>query len=193
MIPIFLYFLIFNSTQFEYISIFKPYKKILILNEQQRLEIASFGTGHQSFINANCPVKNCEIVVNSTFFWLEVLRSKFRLLEKFDAIVLSYSYIPPEPISDEYQRPRNQRFVFLSQESPVTMDLELKKVEYQFNWTMTYRRNADIPFLYGRIHKNTNDLPSKGQLFRSFKKKKKTGSLDGFSLLYIKFERTIRR
>ena len=155
----------------------KFYKKILLLNSPNRLEMSSFGTGYEAFERSKCPVASCEITANSTSFWSNLKESKFLILQTFDAIILSYSYIPPEPIiveylSSKYQRPPNQRIIFFSQESPITMDLELNKLKNLFNWTMTYRWNSDIPLLYGRVLNKSDEtnLQNKNQISRKNKK-----------------------
>ncbi|XP_070690285.1 alpha-(1,3)-fucosyltransferase 7 [Pempheris klunzingeri] len=45
-------------------------------------------------------------------------------------------------------RPASQHWVWLSMEPPVN-NANLKQVNCLFNWTMTYRRDADIPIPYG--------------------------------------------
>ena len=127
-------------------------KKILLWNSPNRIETSAFGTGHQAFINANCPVSDCEIVANTN----EFASKDYRLLADFDAIlmnmhVLIFSSLLPQ----NYSRPERQRFVFFTQESPLTMaalGLDVAKLGGVFNWTMTYRMDSDIRLLYGRVH-----------------------------------------
>jgi alpha-1,3-fucosyltransferase len=55
----------------------------------------------------------------------------------------------------DFQNKRNesQRLVFFTQEAPpaLTSLYNMTQLANLFNWTMTYRKNADIPLLYGRI------------------------------------------
>jgi len=139
----------------------KTLKKILLWNSPNRVEVAAFGTGDQPFIDAGCPVTNCFIQANSTEFWRQASRNDSAILKSFDAVVINVhdlwlSFLP------NYERPSNQRLVWLTQESPMgtlsgkLVDGNTKKFERIFNWTMTYKRDSDIQFLYGRIHPISN-------------------------------------
>lgn len=44
-----------------------------------------------------------------------------------------------------------QRYVFFTFESPVMTFADLDGLKNFFNWTMTYRMDSDVPFLYGRV------------------------------------------
>jgi alpha-1,3-fucosyltransferase len=48
---------------------------------------------------------------------------------------------------------KTQRLVFFTQESPPALkpNYNMSELGNFFNWTMTYRTDADIPLLYGRI------------------------------------------
>ena len=132
-------------------------KTIFIWNSPERIEsIAGFGTGHQPFIDHGCPISNCFIQVNeSSEFWSRATANNSEVLKSFDAVVLNIYNLTFLP---DYERPASQRFVWLSQESPGNqgglgnIDEHPAKFEHLFNWTMTYKRNSDIQFLYGRIH-----------------------------------------
>lgn len=132
----------------------EKHKKILLWNSPQRIEAAAFGTGHQVFIDAQCPVNNCTIVANSSKFWNEMQQSNFHLLETFDAVLFSVhemwlSSLPPP----QYRRPLQQRFVLLTQESPQSMvAFDPEEFRNFFNWTMSYKLDSDVQLLYGRVH-----------------------------------------
>ena len=158
----------------------RPMKRIFIWNSPHRIEVAAFGQGHDAFIDAKCKVTDCEIFHNSTQFWSTIVRSNYRLLSVFDAILvnvhdLSYSFLPPIEIGN-YKRPQSQRIVFLTQESPATMEkVKIEEMDGLFNWTMTYRLNSDVQLLYGRTIKRSVPLmpsPSPSTIGKEKKKKK---------------------
>ncbi|KAK4008383.1 hypothetical protein OUZ56_013524 [Daphnia magna] len=97
------------------------------------------GFGHQPFVQNACEVSDCVVFAN---------RSSLPF-EKYDAILihlheLSKTYMPNIP------RQKHQRFVFLTQESPNSMDtVDVTTMGHWFNWTMSYKLNSDIHFLYG--------------------------------------------
>lgn len=51
----------------------------------------------------------------------------------------------------EYKRSQYQRYIFLTQESPRTMPIDVSLMGNYFNWTMSYRLNSDVQLLYGRV------------------------------------------
>ncbi|KAF0033710.1 hypothetical protein F2P81_013776 [Scophthalmus maximus] len=54
---------------------------------------------------------------------------------------------PPPPL--HLDRPASQRWVWMSLEPPVN-NVNLAQLNGLFNWTMSYRRDADIPIPYGK-------------------------------------------
>ena len=114
-------------------------KKILLWNNAQRIEAASFGLGRDPFVRHRCPVADCFISNN---------RSEFQF-DQLDAVVISAqdlwaTRLPP-------QRNSGQRFIFFTQESPAAVSIRTSQFRNYFNWTMTYRLDSDIRLLYGRI------------------------------------------
>lgn len=69
------------------------------------------------------------------------------------------------------RRPQSQRWVWLSLEPPA-VNQNLRRYNHVFNWTMSYRRDADIFMPYGRmIPKRTNEtfhLPRKSSCLTSW-------------------------
>jgi alpha-1,3-fucosyltransferase len=128
-------------------------KKILLWNNADRIEMASFGRGHQAFVRQQCPVQDCFLAAHPSPIPLQL----------FDAVVIFVQQVKELPPAG--QRSPNQRFVFFSQEPPVMLPIEPTRYDHYFNWTMTYRRNSDIRFLYGRVHPLTQlseeEIPSK--------------------------------
>ncbi len=120
-------------------------KTILLWNAPQRIETLIFGSGRDTFQKHGCPVTDCEIF-NSQHQYPE------KPLDSYDAIIFNFN--------DEYilnrwpkfERKANQRFVFLTQEAPPSLeDYNIKHLKDYFNWTMSYRRDSDVPLLYGRV------------------------------------------
>ena len=137
-------------------------RTILIWNNPERIEsVASFGLGHQPFIDNKCPVTNCYIQVNESTgeFWRKAIANDSQILKSFDAIIFNSFLIPSFP---KHKRPSNQRFIWLTQEAPTSghpdgiVDEFPPAFERIFNWTMSYRKNADIQLPYGRFHPSSN-------------------------------------
>jgi alpha-1,3-fucosyltransferase len=123
-------------------------KTILIWNGSGRKEVRNFGWGKDAFINKNCTYTRCEMTDN---------RSE-RPLEQFDAIVfvLNDEFTSPDQLMiPDFKNKRNasQHLVLFTQESPPALKpyYNMTRLAHFFNWTMTYRMDADIRFLYGRI------------------------------------------
>jgi alpha-1,3-fucosyltransferase len=118
------------------------YKSILIWNSPERIETAAFGFGHEPFVRSGCEISDCVLFGNG-----------FNLppLIKYDAILMHMSVLWLTELPN-FPRQQHQRFVFLTQESPASMSrLDVNTIGNYFNWTMSYRNNSDILFLYGRI------------------------------------------
>ena len=128
----------------------KKLKFILLWNAPQRIETLIFGSGHDSFVDHGCPVSDCYIV-NSPYQYPE------RPLDSFDAIIFNFNdqfyRKMPSNESTIFSRRLQQRFIFFTQEPPPHINKILSgyRANY-FNWTMSYRFDSDIQFLYGRIH-----------------------------------------
>jgi alpha-1,3-fucosyltransferase len=118
------------------------YKNILIWNEADRTETANFGIGHNPFVEHKCDVSDCAIFTQST---------SMLPFEEYDAVIIHMLFLKLFQLPDFERRREHQRFIFLTQETPVMMPLYISSLENYFNWTMTYKRNSDIQFLYGRI------------------------------------------
>ena len=151
------YQLIDNSSQQLPVDSFKSRKLILLWNSPQRIESAAFGTGHEAFINAKCPVSDCELIANSDSLSKLITKSSYQLLSAFDAILINVHELWLSTLLPvTYQRPRHQRVVFFTQESPLSSELlNVSQLDNIFNWTMTYNSKSDIQLLYGRVIKRT--------------------------------------
>ena len=128
----------------------KKLKFILLWNAPQRIETLIFGSGHDSFVDHGCPVSDCYIV-NSPYQYPK------RPLDSFDAIIFNlndqFNSQMPSNESTQSSRRLQQRFIFFTQEPPPHINNIISgyRANY-FNWTMSYRFDSDIQFLYGRIH-----------------------------------------
>ncbi|XP_057376630.1 alpha-(1,3)-fucosyltransferase C-like [Daphnia carinata] len=123
-------------------------KTILVWNGSARAEVSVFGLGHKAFINEKCAYTQCDMTNNRTQ----------HPIEYYDAVVVVFN--DEFTSKDELKMPEfkngrnpNQQVVFFTQESPLTLKAyyNMSDLSNLFNWTMTYRLNADVPFVYGRI------------------------------------------
>lgn len=127
---------------------------------------------NQLYFKQNCGSIRCDIITN---------RSE-RPLESYDAIVVLFGakFLPLDSTElAEYQTTSNntsQRFVFFTQESPLSLRLIYNVSEWadMFNWTMTYRRDSDIPLLYGRILPEESVLLSPEDVLHHIERARKT-------------------
>ena len=118
-------------------------KTILIWNKLSRIASGRFfGTGSAPF-REKCPVTECQIVTE---------RSAMSF-SKYDAVVFNmFRYEVGEfPEDLNLTRRNHQRYVFMSQESLDSVDVDIPKFNNYFNWTMSYGRESDILMLYGRV------------------------------------------
>ena len=92
-----------------------------------------------------CPVSDCLLTQERTL----------AALHDADAVIFN---APPLKIEDfpvdPHRRPE-QRYVFLSPEPPILFADNVEKFNHIFNWTMSYKRDSDIPYLYGDIEPRT--------------------------------------
>ncbi|XP_028168331.1 alpha-(1,3)-fucosyltransferase 6-like isoform X1 [Ostrinia furnacalis] len=85
-----------------------------------------------------CSVKNCIFIFDK----MELHKSDAVVV---DAKLSSYPWV--------HKRKRTQRWIFVSDESPVATSLNptnLSKIANIYNWSMTYRSDSDVPIPYGR-------------------------------------------
>lgn len=115
-------------------------KSILIWNSADRIETSAFGTGRKPFIENKCSYNNCVVLTE---------RSTLPL-EEYDAIIIHMFDIASLGMP-KIRRKHNQRFIFLTQESPAWLKINAADYNNTFNWTMSYRRNSDVKLLYGRV------------------------------------------
>ena len=121
-----------------------PIKTILIWNGETRLEsAASFGEGVEAFVRQQCPEPRCQITSNRSLL----------PFERYDAVVMNMYDIEISVLPEDwgYKRCGHQRYVLLSQESPSTIYVHMDIFVNYFNWSMSYRHDADIILRYGRV------------------------------------------
>ncbi|XP_034830383.2 4-galactosyl-N-acetylglucosaminide 3-alpha-L-fucosyltransferase FUT6-like isoform X1 [Maniola hyperantus] len=103
--------------------------------------VYSFNNTRESDPLGDCSVKNCKFTGNDDEF------------PTADAVVV---HIQKGVFPNVEKRNRNQRWIFLSDESPVnafsmaTTRPKLSELAHTFNWSMTYRSDSDVPVPYGR-------------------------------------------
>ena len=117
-------------------------KTILLWNSWFRFHSAFFfGTGHQPFLDAKCPVSDCYIVNH-----LYVMPPS-----EYDAILFFYPMLVDVPFT--YSRKPNQFYVFVDEEPPYSLPNRAIHSHFNdfFNLTMTYRADSDFHWPYGSI------------------------------------------
>lgn len=112
----------------------------------------------------HCPVSNCFITNNA---------QELNSISYFDAILFHLADIEklkPEQHPKELNRSPHQRYVMFFLEPPSVHWVERLilrlRLNYSFNWTMTYRLDSDIPIPYGWIVPklgNVSHVPSIGE------------------------------
>ena len=123
-------------------------KSILLWNSWYRTDsIYSFGTGHQPFIDAKCPVSDCFISNN-----LYAMPPS-----QYDAILFFLPMLVYVPFT--YTRKSNQLYVFVTDHVPYEQTNGARFAAFNefFNLTMTYRLDSDIVWPQGSI-----DRPNPG-------------------------------
>lgn len=123
-------------------------KTILLWNAPDRKELSTFGRGQHPFIQQECEFNGCEIVAGP---WQ-------RPLEIYDAVIIDVNdFYWLKELPPPLMRRPEQRYIFLTQESPAALkDYDPSVFMEHFNWTMTYRHDADIQLLYGRVRPMEN-------------------------------------
>ena len=116
-------------------------KTILIWNGLRRFELDVFGEGREPFVQRNCPINDCLLTRNKSI----------ANLEDFDAIIFNVPTFARLNFPQDTKRSSKQRYIFFSQESPVYVGEDPSHFDNFFNWTMSYQRNSDIVYDYGRI------------------------------------------
>ncbi|GFS04323.1 alpha-(1,3)-fucosyltransferase C-like [Elysia marginata] len=89
-------------------------------------------------------------------------RQVFNLTEA-DFVVIYVFKITKDEIVPRFERPPGQRWVMFDTEPPCRKRnhsmLDLPSLKGQFNWTLSYRLDADIPWLYGYLRFLKNPAP----------------------------------
>jgi alpha-1,3-fucosyltransferase len=116
-------------------------KTILIWNGANRIETSAFGLGYQPFLQNGCEISDCVVFDN---------KSSILPLEEYDAIIVHMHELWLTQMPN-FDRRAHQRLIFLTQESPTTIPVDVTYFGNLFNWTMTYKLNSDVRLLYGRI------------------------------------------
>ncbi|XP_069161624.1 alpha-(1,3)-fucosyltransferase C isoform X2 [Procambarus clarkii] len=117
-----------------------PLKTILIWVDGYGAKTLSYGFGRAPFQKAKCEVDTCMVTANRSFV----------PLEEFDALVFHFRVL--EPTGLPKRRSPHQRWIFWEVESASYVYQSPSIYNGLFNWTMTYRRDSDIPYPYGRTY-----------------------------------------
>ncbi|XP_022916337.2 glycoprotein 3-alpha-L-fucosyltransferase A-like [Onthophagus taurus] len=126
-------------------------------------------TKHDPF--RECSVKNCKLTYNE------------KDLDISDLVIIHLHRTKDvQDLPPLTKRPRWQRWAFLTDESPyhtfLSSHTKLKDYNGVFNWSMTYRMNADIPVPYGRttLRKDSNKIDLASH-FMEWRRKKRSDVL----------------
>ena len=123
----------------------RPLKTILIWNSPQRPEILMFGSGRDIFERHNCPVSDCELVNSLEQF-------PDRPISSYDAVLFNINNQYELHSLPKSRNPNHRYIYFFPREPPQDLNAtEHGGFKIFLNWTMTYRTDADILRIYGRI------------------------------------------
>ncbi|GIY71338.1 alpha-(1,3)-fucosyltransferase C [Caerostris darwini] len=103
-----------------------------------------FHTGSETFERYSCPIYNCHVTKDPA----DISKADALLFHVRDIEVNSF---PP------YHNP-NQVWIMYSNEPPWLEVKDMRKFNGVFNWTMSYRRNSDVPMSYGFIGQKPNPV-----------------------------------
>ncbi|XP_027208813.2 alpha-(1,3)-fucosyltransferase C [Penaeus vannamei] len=122
-------------------------KKILIWNSGYGTKTMSFGYGRAPFRRAECEVDLCLTTSN---------RSLLPVVD-FDAVI--FHFRATERLQMPRSRSPHQRWIFEEVESSSYIYQDPAIYNSLFNWTMTYRRDSDIVYTYGRVYPSPSPSP----------------------------------
>lgn len=118
------------------------WKKILIWNEGYGTKTMGFGFGRAPFQLAKCEVDTCFVTGNRTLL----------PFEEFDSVIFHFRSLDRRAMPRKSARYRHQRWIFEEVESSSYIYQDPVVFNGLFNWTMTYRRDSDIVYTYGRVY-----------------------------------------
>ncbi|CAG5134209.1 unnamed protein product, partial [Candidula unifasciata] len=111
------------------------------------------------FINKPVPVETCRFPCQ-----------QIRDYEQADVAVFNVFRFRQNEAVPRFNRPRTQRWVMMTGESPVRWsqfdNLDYPAFKGQFNWTMTYRLDSDIPFIYGKLQRQASPVKDYDRIYR---------------------------
>ena len=96
-----------------------------------------FGFGKEPFLNAGCEYTNCITTINKQNY------------STVDAIIFHLRNVAQNTIFPVKRFP-HQSYVFFNLENPHNQWNDLSRFNGFFNLTMSYRKDSDIPILYGK-------------------------------------------
>lgn len=106
----------------------------------------SFGTGQRPFQTHGCRERRCDTVTDRA------------LLATSDAVIFHMRDVTEDDMPTTHVA--SQRWVFALKESPWHSWVhKFRAIKSVFNWTMTYRHDSDVPWLYGKFRKKPKSGP----------------------------------
>ena len=107
------------------------------------LQIVEFITSHvhaKLYLNISC--YRCYTTAD---------RSALKSIGDFDAIIINQRTIKWSDMPKQSERRPTQYYIMWGIESPAYAFMDIHQLNNYFNSTMTYRRDSDFPYPYGRV------------------------------------------
>ena len=126
----------------------KDYKYILTWSEAYGDKLYGWTEGTQRFLSEKCPEYRCFHTSNRSLLGKNAVH-------KFDSILFHQRSFTWKDAPSQKLRRQNQRYVHWMMESPAHLHYDvtsLKNLSNFFNWSMSYRRDADFPTPYGQFY-----------------------------------------
>lgn len=95
-----------------------------------------------------CPIRDCYLTRERTL----------SALHQADAVIFNAPPLKYQDFPFDSHRRAEQRYIFLSPEPPVLFADDIEKFNHLFNWTMSYKRDSDIPYLYGSVEPRSRPI-----------------------------------
>ena len=161
------------------------FKYILLWNRLPGAMTRLLGNGHDKLVRHGCQFSQCHVVDRTS---KKNQRHKMKSMDLYDAVVFNMNVLRnslqlPWTMKKYKRNLMKQKFVFFNQEPPGVytwgkeegkeMNQVVKQFENYFNWSMTYRHDADVHFFYGSVRPK---LSTNSSSLNHFSNEMKNGS-----------------
>ena len=136
------------------------FKYILLWNRLPGVMTSSIGNGRDALLRHGCDVTNCYVI--------DGLNHKKRSMDSYDAVIFNSNALYDSRVipwtKSSFSRSQKQRFVYFTIESPIYTWGKSRKVNETevllyanfYNWSMSYKEDADIHLFYGSFKPKIN-------------------------------------